>query len=174
MTKIRLSDYYGGENNASYFSDRRNALWCEPLTAEDHRSKGWSCTARVAKLHRKPEELYAGQLRVKRNREMAFFFFFSSADYASPLTAPSLGITFFSLHWEQAVRITLLFAADTLSGPQAGFQCPLLVLRHESPAPWRATNICIPQLVLPIGPTKSWSKPFCSLARRDPAESFFS
>ncbi|KAJ7407189.1 FERM domain-containing protein 4A [Willisornis vidua] len=27
VTKIRLSDYYGGENNAFYFNDYRNALW---------------------------------------------------------------------------------------------------------------------------------------------------
>lgn len=60
MTKIRLSDYYGGENNASYFNDDRNALWREPLTAGGHRSKGCPCTARGAKLHVKPEELYAG------------------------------------------------------------------------------------------------------------------
>lgn len=59
MTKIRLSDYYGGENNASYFNDHRNALWCEPLTAAEHRSKGCPCTAREAKLHMKLEELCA-------------------------------------------------------------------------------------------------------------------
>lgn len=146
-----------------------NTLWCKPLTAGERRSKGWPCTARGAKLHRKLEELYPGQLRVKRNGEMAFFFL-SSADYASLLTAPSLGIISFSIQWEQMVRITLLFTADTLSGPQAGFLCPLLVLRHESSAPWSATNTCIPQLVLPMGPTKSWSNPFCSLAGGEPAE----
>lgn len=98
------------------------------------------------------------------------FFFFSSADYESPLTALSLGISSSSIHWEQVVRITLLFIADAPSGPRAGFPHPLLVLRRESPAPWRTTNFCIPQLPLSVGPTKSWSKPFCSLARGEPAE----
>lgn len=64
----------------------------------------------------------------------------------SPLTTLPLGISPFRVDWEQAVRITLLFAAEDPSGPWAGFPRPLLVLRHEPPAPWRTTNFCIPQL----------------------------
>lgn len=80
----------------------------------------------------------------KEQRKVLFFF--CLAIYESPLTNLSLGISPSRVVWEQAVRITLLFTAEDPSGPWAGFPRPLLVLRHEPPAPWRTTNFCIPQL----------------------------